>query len=105
MSDGISPQEAIPMLEELWDFDGFFGRLRQGIYDRDGAGIVERLLEAIVVDDETQLPRRFVSMTWWLPMFIEWQSERVAESGGDVAQLKRDAVRLRNALDRVLGVP
>jgi hypothetical protein len=105
MSDRISPQQAIPLLEELWDFDGFFGRLRQGVYDPDAVGRIEDLLNAVLMDDETPIPRRFVSLTWWMPMFIEWQFERVAEEGGDLAQLKRDAVRLRNALDRVLGVP
>jgi hypothetical protein len=38
-------------------------------------------------------------------MFMEWQVERVAQRGGDVEQLKRDVVRLRNALDSLLGVP
>jgi hypothetical protein len=105
MSRGLTPEQAIPELEKLWDFEGFFGRLRQGDYDKNGVGMVEQLLGTIQVDDGTALPRRFVSMTWWIPTFMEWQVERVEERGGDVEQLKRDVVRLRNVLDSLLGVP
>lgn len=105
MSQGLTPEQAIPELEKLWDFEGFFGRLRQGEYDKGGVKAVEQLLGAIQVDDSTALPRRFVSMTWWIPMFMEWQVERVAEKGGDVEQLKRDVALLRNVLDSLLGVP
>jgi hypothetical protein len=36
---------------------------------------------------------------------MEWQEERVAEEGGDAEALKQHAVRVRNALDELLGVP
>jgi hypothetical protein len=98
--------EAIRCLEDAWDFpDGFFFRLRQGEYDASAVGGVIEILRSVDVDDESLLPRRFVSLTWWIPMFMEWQAERVAESGGDVDGLQRDVVRLRNVLDEVLGVP
>jgi hypothetical protein len=105
MNQPLTPREAIPELEKLWDVDGFFGRLRQGDYDTDGVGVLEQLLRAIQIDDNIALPRRFVSLTWWIPMFMEWQVERVAQRGGDVEQLKRDVVRIRNVLDNLLGVP
>ena len=105
MNEELTPQQAIPELEKLWAVSGFFGRLRQGDYDPDGVGVLEQLLSAIQIDDNTALPRRLVSLTWWIPMFMEWQVERVAQRGGDVEQLKRDAVRLRNLLDSLLGVP
>jgi hypothetical protein len=80
-------------------------RLRQGEYDpSDVDGVIE-ILRSVDVDDKSLLPRRFVSLTWWIPMFMEWQAERVAENGGDVDGLQRDVVRLRNVLDEVLGVP
>jgi hypothetical protein len=104
MDEALTPQQAIPELEKLWEVGGFFGRLRQGDYDTNGVGGVEQLFRAIQIDD-TGFPRRFVSLTWWIPMFMEWQVERVAQRGGDVEQLKRDVVRLRNALDSLLGVP
>ncbi len=98
--------ELIRRLEEAWDFpDGVLFRLRQGDYDPAGIAELLKLLSSISLDDDSPLPRRFVSLTWWMPMFMEWQKERVAEEGGDVAGLERDAVRVRNALDELLGVP
>ena len=106
MSQMIDIPNVQAKLEEQWDIpNGFFYRLRQGDYDPRGADAVERILLSIDVDDEAQLPRRFVSLTWWIPTFMEWQVDRVREKGGDAESLKRDIIRLRNALDKVLGVP
>lgn len=97
---------AIRALEEQWDIpDGFFYRLRQGDYDPRGTVLVENILRSLAIDEEMRLPRRFVSLTWWIPMFMEWQAERVREAGGDAEAVLRDSVRLRNALDEVLRVP
>jgi hypothetical protein len=105
-TDPSSLDEAIRHLEAAWDFpDGVLFRLRQGDYDPAGIAEVVALLRSLAPDDDALLPRRFVSLTWWLPTFMEWQKERVAEKGGDAEALERDAVRMRNALDEVLGVP
>lgn len=102
----MSHAEAIQKLEALWDFpDGYFFRLRQGEYDTAGVQHVVDVLRAIEVEEDALLPRRLVSLTWWMPTFMEWQRERVAEEGGDVEALERDATRVRNVLDELLGVP
>jgi hypothetical protein len=102
----IPLEEAIRRLEAAWDIpDGVLFRLRQGDYDPAGIEEVVALLSCLTFDDDALLPRRFVSLTWWIPTFMEWQKERVAEQGGDVEALERDAVRVRNALDQLLGVP
>lgn len=93
-------------LEEQWDVpDGFFYRLRHGDYHPPGVDVVEELLMSLDVDDKMQLPRRFVSLTWWIPTFMEWQIDRVREKGGDSEAMKRDITRLFNVLNKVLGVP
>ena len=104
MSDDLAA--AIERLEAFWDLpDGVLYRLRQGEYDPKGIDEVVQMLESLTVDEEAALPRRFVSLTWYLPSFMEWQVERVQERGGDVEGLKRDTVRVHNALDELLGVP
>lgn len=107
MSKPREPLAAIiRRLEALWDLpDGYFFRLRQGDYDPAGADAVIEVLRSIPVEDDVLLPRRLVSLTWWMPTFMEWQEERVAEKGGDVEALARDATRVRNLLDEILGVP
>lgn len=105
MTAALEPADAIARLEAFWDFDGFFGLLRRGHFDASQVDQLEHLLRSVYVDDESVLPRRFVSLTWWIPTFMGWQLERVGEMGGDTEQLARDTVRLRNAIDDLLGVP
>lgn len=98
--------DAIRALGEQWDIpDGFFYRLRQGDYDPRGTVVVESILRSLAIDEDMLLPRRFVSLTWWIPMFMEWQIERVREAGGDAEAVRAGSVRLRNVLEEVLGVP
>ena len=98
--------QALNRIEREWEpDDGCLYRLRQGDYDATSINRVIELLSSIEVDDNTLLPRRFVSLTWWIPTFMEWQVERVDEEDGDVDALKRDIDRMRNVLDEVLGVP
>jgi hypothetical protein len=105
MPGRLRPTEAIPLLEEFWDLDGYFFKLRHGDYEAGGAERLQALLTSIEVSDETDLPRRLVSLTWMIPMFMEWQVERVREKSGDTEALKRDIDRLRNTLNEFLGFP
>ncbi|MGI8551265.1 MAG: hypothetical protein ACR2PL_10855 [Dehalococcoidia bacterium] len=106
MSATLQSTATIADLERLWDLpDGYFFKLRQGDYDPAGAGEVERILQSIKVTEDVMLPRRLISLTWLIPTFMEWQVERVRDSGGNVAALTGDIARLRNALNELLGVP
>jgi hypothetical protein len=98
--------EAVARLERAWDApDGVLYRLRQGVHDPAGIDDLVALLGSLSAGEDTCFPRRFVSLTWMLPAFMEWQTERVAERGGDAEAVQRDATRVRNALDALLGVP
>lgn len=105
MPNGYGP--AIERLEELWsDPYGVLYLLRQGRYDPSAAAVVTDQLAAIATPDESaMLPRRLVSLLWYLPTFLEWQRERVAEAGGDVAHLEGLIDQVRNRVEELLGVP
>jgi hypothetical protein len=106
MGERVSPEAAIPLVETFWDLpDGALFRLRDGYYEPGLGEELADVLSSIEVDEATQLPRRFVSLTWMIPSFMEWQVERVEERGGDVAALRREITVVRNALDRLLGTP
>jgi hypothetical protein len=106
MTDELTPEAAIPLIEEFWDLPaGYFFKLRQGEYDAGGAERFEALLRSIRTSDNAPLPRRFVALIWMVPSFMEWQIDRVSERGGDAESLQRDIVRVRNALNDVLGAP
>ena len=105
MAQRVTPDAAIPLVEDFWDIDGYFFKLRQGDYAPGGAERFESVIRSIDVSDGSRLPRRLVSLTWMVPTFMEWQVERVMEKGGDVDGLRRDITMLRNALNELLGAP
>jgi hypothetical protein len=79
--------------------------MRQGYYEPSELQGVELLLRCVQLNEHDSLPRRFVSLVWMIPSFMEWQLERVGELGGDVASLQRDANAIRTVLEELLGAP
>jgi hypothetical protein len=51
------------------------------------------------------VPKRLVSLLWYLPSFLAWQTERIAEKDGDRAAYERFVTEVFNALEQALGVP
>ena len=96
--------QAIERLDAEWDMDGFLGLLRDGEFIPDRAESFLALLNEIVISDEDLLPKRLVSLLWYLPSFLVWQEERVAVKG-DVAAYKRFINQVCNRLEDLLGVP
>ncbi len=64
----------IDELEREWEAeDGFFGRLRFSGFDKEGFDRVEALLEKIDSNADS-FPRRLVSLVWFMPLFMSWQT-------------------------------
>jgi hypothetical protein len=106
MSDRLALHEAVSLVDSFWaEPDGFLYLLRDGHYDPEGAGRLINALESITVSDSDCLPRRLVALTWYVPMYMEWQVDRVGELNGDVHRLRRDIDLVRNAVEAVLGTP
>jgi hypothetical protein len=95
----------IEQLETEWNAGGFFDRVRDGNYDASRAQGVLAVLRAIKIGNEEMVPKRLVSLLWYLPSFLAWQTERVAEKGGDRDAYKRFMTEVDNTLQEVLGVP
>lgn len=96
----------IQRLEAEWDLSsGFLGRLREGHFDPVGFQRFEQLLGSIRLDQDKPLDRRFVSLTWYIPMFMSWQRERVQALGGNVKELEVATNKIQNRLEDLLGVP
>ena len=92
-------------LEAEWDTNGFFDRVRNGEYDAARGQAVLATLRAISIGDEEMVPKRLVSLLWYLPSFLAWQTERIAERGGDRTSYERFATEVLTTLQEVLGVP
>lgn len=94
-------------LEALWDEpDGALYRLRQGEFTDEAESVVLSVLRTVELSTADEVAfRRAVSLIWYMPLFIGWQVERVAERGGDAAQLSRFRSLVTNEVERLLGVP
>jgi hypothetical protein len=96
----------VKALSEFWDLhSGALMRLRAGDLDISGVrGFVE-VLTSIEISDHDCIPRRLVSLLWFVPTYMLWQVERVEERGGDLVQLRVLAQETHRELERVLGSP
>lgn len=102
----IVDNQTLAAIEAVWEpDDGAMWKLRQGDVDAHGIEALLRILERMEVAENDMLPRRLVSFVWYLPIFFEWQRERVAERGADMKAFQVLSNRVVAAVQRVLGVP
>lgn len=95
----------IQQFETEWDTNGFFDRVRNGEYDQQRAQEILEILRTISIGEDELLPKRLVSLLWYLPSFLGWQSERVAKRNGDMVAYQKFVTEIFNTLEEILGVP
>jgi hypothetical protein len=96
----------IPSIESEWEPDtGFFWSIRQGEFRK--ADYERTLAKFIAVprSSDKLVSARLVSVLWYVPIFMQWQMERVRERGGDVAAYTQAMNSLTAEVERILGVP
>lgn len=98
-------REFISQMELEWDEGGFFEQIRNGNYDEVKANNILDLFNGLEASGLDFLPRRLVSLIWYLPIFLNWQVERVIERGGDAAAFEKFRAEIISVLQEVLGVP
>lgn len=97
--------EFIDRMEVEWDEGGFFEQIRNGNYDDSRANYIIDLICALETNGQDFLPRRLVALIWYIPIFLEWQVERVVEQGGDNIAFDNFRTKTLNILQNVLGIP
>jgi len=100
-------EEFIALIEAEWDLDnGFFGRLRQGEFDRTGHSRCKQTLERIQseIGNAETISRRLVSLVWYIPLFMSWQTERV-KGGVEPREYEKAANEIQTLVQGILGVP
>jgi hypothetical protein len=97
----------IQSLEALWQpgGGGFFSEVREGRFDRAAYRRALDTLGAIRLPEGAALPRRLVSLVWFIPLFMGWNRPRVIEAGGDAAAYDEAATAHEDAVERLLGMP
>jgi hypothetical protein len=102
----MNTESLVSALEREWDFeDGFFGRLRQGHFDLACLSRLTHVLDSVAAERDAVVNRRLVSLLWYMPIFMQWQRERVQAAGGDLVELDKATNRVQAAIERILGVP
>lgn len=92
-------------LDAEWDAEGFLGQLRVGKFLPESASRFLLLLQRIEIPDGAMVPKRALSLLWYLPSFLAWQRGRVIESGSNVTDFDHFVTEVHNTLENVLGVP
>ena len=90
---------------EWTDDAGFFWKLRDGEFD---VACYERALQKLrdlSVADPDFLPRRLVAVLWYIPLFIQWQDERILKTGVDLVTFANVMGAMTGEVERILGLP
>lgn len=102
----MSYENDIDALESEWSpEDGFFWRIREGHFAVNDFERALKKISAITIAEEADVPRRIISLLWYIPLFMHWQVERVHENKGDVKAYGQAIVRMTTEIERLLGVP
>lgn len=104
----MNETEAIALLEVEWNFvdlTGFFGKLRAGAFDQEAFERVKDILNSIELSDSDVFNRRFVELTWFIPMYLLWQREGWAQDGKDTQDLDEAINFFGQRLTTILGLP
>lgn len=98
--------ELVDSLDLEWDQDtGFLGQLRTGVLDREAYQRFMSLLQSIELQGDT-MNRRLVKVLWFIPLYMEWQTERLQRTSGISAiEYSRYKADVLDILYRLLGVP
>jgi hypothetical protein len=102
----MSYEKEIEMLEQEWMPDsGFFWQIRQGCFVADEFNRALKKVSSVSIHEDADVPLRLVSLLWYIPLFMQWQVERVSENGGDMIAYENATTTMTNEIERLLGVP
>lgn len=102
----MDTETVIAALGNEWEQpQGFFGLLRQGVFDHAAFERTMAILAQVDVANERCLDRRLVALFWFIPLFMTWQRERLQEMGGDMREVDAAFHRILSHVERVLGLP
>ncbi len=97
--------QIIEAIENQWDEEGILGKIRVGEFNSEAGKEFIYLLEKINIDDDSAVPKRLLTILWYLPTFLIWQRERIDEKGANVSEYDHFVTGVHNTLENVLGVP
>ena len=98
--------DQIKQLEGLWDVEtGFLAGVRRGHYSLGEGREFLSQLEGIKLGEGERVSKRLVQLLWFIPTFMHWQEDRIAEAGGQLTDYQRLCVEVADVMLRILGAP
>ena len=104
-------QNIVQGLSQEWDIpDGFFYNSRSRKLDPEGyervISLLKRAKDYMSSSNDTVLDREFVKNIWFIPIFLEWQSERVLKKNDDTGKIYLNWVAaIEKLIEEILGTP
>lgn len=96
----------INKLEKEWDDYGFLAELRSGHFNKEKSADFIGMISTLQLDQNDLVPKRLLSLMWFLPLFLEWQRERIKDNCDEKSvEYARFIDEVHNILQEILGVP
>ena len=97
--------EVTEIIETSWDIGGLFNNIRDGKFDSLQANKFIDVISNLHFDENDKIPRRLISMLWYVPIFLEWQRERIKLKVNNITEYEAFVSNIQNALEEILGIP
>ena len=99
-------EKVIQRLESLWGDGLFFDNVRRGKFlDREGEDLID-VIKSLTIEEDDLVPKRLVSLLWYVPIFLEWQKGRVREiNPARSSAYDHFVTNVINQMEKALGVP
>ena len=102
----MNQERLIRNLEFEWETEhGFFWQLRQGAFSEEDFQRAFGRISSIPDFENSMIDRRVVSLLWYVPLFMQWQSDRILVNGGNAEAYRKAVTAMTNEVERLLGVP
>ena len=99
--------QIVAELDAEWSLEtGFLGHLRGGQFvEAELARLLSTLGKLQFAELGEDVPIRAVSLLWYIPLFMGWQTDWIVENGTYPAIYGRAVDRVTNEIERILGLP
>ena len=108
MTQSANINQLVTKLDNEWLEDGFLYQLRECKFDDTGYIRFEGLLNTVKQLDDKSSPsidRNLVRLLWFIPQFMEWQTERLIDRGNEPEKVHGANSNIREMIGAILGEP